>query len=356
MVIPNSDTAGIVRVSLPQHNQSDSSSNETTPLNRHSLRALNDNHSDTSSGGVTSVPSSVKYSPKMDNTRKILFKIAIDFLLLFIVGFSILIFFLWGTPYKRGFFCNDESLMHPFHESTVRNWMLYLIGLLGPLIIIITVETTRAKLNKDEESPPIVVFNRYVPPLVQTLYKHIGIFGFGAACSQLTTDIGKYTIGRLRPHFISVCNPIMSNGFNCSHIENQMRYIEEFTCDNPLATERMLKEMRLSFPSGHSSFSAYTMIFCVLYLHARMNWKGSKLVKHSLQFGLIMVAWYIALSRISDYKHHWSDVLGGSLMGGIVALVIVNFVSDLYKVKRSEIYLPTTNQEVPPPINNGTTH
>lgn len=32
----------------------------------------------------------------------------------------------------------------------------------------------------------------------------IGVFLFGCACQQLTTDVAKYTIGRLRPHFFDV--------------------------------------------------------------------------------------------------------------------------------------------------------
>lgn len=52
------------------------------------------------------------------------------------VTFPILAFFLWGAPYERGFFCDDESLMHPFHESTVRNWMLYIIGLVLPIVLV----------------------------------------------------------------------------------------------------------------------------------------------------------------------------------------------------------------------------
>jgi len=61
-----------------------------------------------------------------------------------------------------------------------------------------------------------------------------------------------------------------------------------------------------------------------LYLQARMTWRGSKLLRHLLQFVFIMVAWYTALSRVSDYKHHWSDVLAGSLIGSICALVVVS--------------------------------
>lgn len=50
----------------------------------------------------------------------------------FTVGLPILGLFLWGSPYKRGFFCDDESLKHPFLDSTVRSWMLYIIGLVLP--------------------------------------------------------------------------------------------------------------------------------------------------------------------------------------------------------------------------------
>ena len=52
------------------------------------------------------------------------------------MGASVLLFFLFGKPYERGFFCNDESLHHPFHASTVTSTMLYLIGLLLPICTV----------------------------------------------------------------------------------------------------------------------------------------------------------------------------------------------------------------------------
>ena len=46
-----------------------------------------------------------------------------------------------------------------------------------------------------------------VPSYVWALYTTIGVFAFGCCCSQLLTDIAKYSIGRLRPHFLAICNP-----------------------------------------------------------------------------------------------------------------------------------------------------
>lgn len=212
-------------------------------------------------------------------------------------------YFLFGSAYERGFFCDDESLMHPFHESTVTHELLYSVGFGLPFVTIVVTEFIRWRLSMDNDRD-MKFFGRDIPFWAQNLYKYFGIFLFGAACSQLTTDIGKYTIGRFRPHFISVCEPIMPDGTNCTDPKNFNRYIEEFTCGNEDSSARRLKEMRLSFPSGHSSFSMYTMVFAALYLHCRMSFKGSKLIKHFLQFAFIMVAWYTALSRISDYKHH----------------------------------------------------
>lgn len=58
----------------------------------------------------------------------------------------------------------------------------------------------------------------------------------------------------------------MLNGQNCSSPINAGKYIEDFECENKNTDDRKLKEMRLSFPSGHSSFSAYTMFYCAVSL------------------------------------------------------------------------------------------
>lgn len=55
------------------------------------------------------------------------------------------------------------------------------------------------------------------------------MFLFGACLSQLTTDIGKYSIGRLRPHFLFVCNSTVD--CNAPGMDPH-RYIEDYECRN----------------------------------------------------------------------------------------------------------------------------
>lgn len=60
-----------------------------------------------------------------------------------------------------------------------------------------------------------------------------------------------------------------------------------------------------------------------IYVQVRMVWNGSKLLKHTLQFLAITAALFTAMTRISDYKHHWSDVLTGLAIGSTTACIVV---------------------------------
>ncbi|KAM9167975.1 phospholipid phosphatase 1 isoform 1-T1 [Mergus octosetaceus] len=221
-------------------------------------------------------------------------------------------------PYQRGFFCNDDSIKYPFHDSTITSTVLYTVGFTLPIFSIILGETLSVFYNNLHSNS--FVRNNYIA----TIYKAIGTFIFGAAASQSLTDIAKYAIGRLRPHFLAVCQPDWTR-INCS-----LGYIENFPCQGEKAK---INEGRLSFYSGHSSFSMYCMLFLALYLQARMKGDWARLVRPTIQFGLIAASIYVGLSRVSDYKHHWSDVLTGLIQGALVAILIVVYVSDFFKVR-----------------------
>ncbi|XP_048224472.1 phospholipid phosphatase 1 isoform X1 [Perognathus longimembris pacificus] len=223
-------------------------------------------------------------------------------------------------PFQRGFFCTDNSIKYPYHDGTVTTTMLIILGVGLPISSMIVGETLSVYFNLLHSNS--FIRNNYIA----TIYKAIGTFLFGAAASQSLTDIAKYSIGRLRPHFLDVCDPDWSK-INCSD-----GYIENYICRG---NAQKVKEGRLSFYSGHSSFSMYCMLFVALYLQARMKGDWARLLRPTLQFGLVAVAIYVGLSRVSDYKHHWSDVLTGLIQGAVVAVLVAVYVSDFFKARNS---------------------
>lgn len=61
-----------------------------------------------------------------------------------------------------------------------------------------------------------------------------------------------------------------------------------------------------------------------LYVQARLVGKWARLLRPTIQFLLIAFAIYVGYTRVSDYKHHWSDVLAGLLQGALIAVLIVS--------------------------------
>ena len=58
------------------------------------------------------------------------------------------------------------------------------------------------------------------------IYRSLGYCVLGAATTFLFTDLSKFTIGRLRPHFLSLCKPDYSNE-TCRDEHGYMRFVEE---------------------------------------------------------------------------------------------------------------------------------
>ncbi|XP_041914517.1 phospholipid phosphatase 1 isoform X1 [Alosa pseudoharengus] len=273
----------------------------------------------------------------MFETRGLPF-VLLDIVCLFLAGLPLAAFNLGKIkPYQRGFFCKDEGISYPFHHSTVTSTVLYTVGFALPISCMIFGECLSVYLKRIKSKSSFS--NSYLA----CVYKAIGTFLFGAAMSQSLTDIAKYSIGRLRPHFLDVCKPDWSK-INCT----AGAYIEDFTCTG---NARMVNEGRLSFYSGHSSFSMYCMLFLALYIQARLQAEWARLLRPTIQFFLIAASVYTGLSRVSDYKHHWSDVLTGLLQGALMAILVVFCVSDFFKKSvepAKETEIPhTTLQETP---------
>uniref|UniRef100_A0A9J8BIZ2 Phospholipid phosphatase 2b n=2 Tax=Cyprinus carpio TaxID=7962 RepID=A0A9J8BIZ2_CYPCA len=217
-----------------------------------------------------------------------------------------------SQPFKRGIYCQDESISYPVKQDTITIATLAVVTITCTVIITSSGEAYLVYSKKIHSNS---IFNQYV----SAIYKVLGAFLFGGAVSQSLTDLAKYTIGRPRPHFLTVCAPKFCKG-----------YMASINCTGD---PRDVTEARLSFYSGHASFGMYCMLFLAFYVQARLNGKWARLLRPTIQFFLVAFAVYVGYTRVSDYKHHWSDVLVGLLQGALTAILTVRYISNFFKVR-----------------------
>jgi phosphatidate phosphatase len=77
---------------------------------------------------------------------------------------------------------------------------------------------------------------------------------------------------------------------------------------------------------------AYSMVYLTIYIQKRLPMNSSSgIMLRSLIQGLVLnLAIYVGYTRISDYWHHWSDVLMGLIQGSISSLITAYYLSDLF--------------------------
>ncbi|CAH0696051.1 unnamed protein product [Spodoptera exigua] len=282
---------------------------------------------------------------KNEASINILRKFVIDCFLLIGLGICLSAMNMLWEPFQRGFFCGDQSLMYPYKEDTVTVLVLRLVGLLLPISAFLICEWTLLHKVHDSER----CLGVRIPVWVRGFYSTLVCFALGTCFVEIAVNISKNVIGRPRPHFFDVCRP----SINCSSSEWKDRYIQstDYTCTG-LNTDRF-EDSHRSFLSGHSAWAAYTMLYLALYLESRMTWKGTRSLRHALQFIAVMLSWFTALSRVTDFKHHWSDVLAGYSLGTVFAVVMWVWGTDVVQKKKNNSSLPQfeiaiTNQSMPP--------
>ncbi|GBP27236.1 Putative phosphatidate phosphatase [Eumeta japonica] len=190
---------------------------------------------------------------RSEESLKILKKVVVDAFLFSLLGVGIYITTHLWQPFKRGFFCGDESLMFPYRDDTVPSDILQIVGVTLPSLTIIICEYILLRNHKDDK----YCLGVRIPAWVRGAYCTLVSFCLGVIFMELTANVAKNTIGRPRPHFFELCRP----SIDCSSAEWKGRYIQynEYRC---LGTQRdKFRDMRMSFLSGHSAWAAYTMLY-----------------------------------------------------------------------------------------------
>nr|ACH73387.1 unknown [Drosophila melanogaster] len=268
--------------------------------------------------------------------RRMTQRLLVELLVVVVLVIPICVYEFAVDPVRRGFFCDDESISYPFQDNTITPVMLGLIVGLLPALVMVVVEYV-SHLRAGDISATVDLLGWRVSTWYVELGRQSTYFCFGLLLTFDATEVGKYTIGRLRPHFLAVCQPQIADGSMCSDPVNLHRYVENYDCAGEGFTVEDVRQARLSFPSGHSSLAFYAMIYVALYLQRKITWRGSKLSRHFVQFAVVMVAWYTALSRVMDHWHHWSDVLSGSLLGVAGALITAHYIARMFDDGASNI-------------------
>lgn len=233
------------------------------------------------------------------------------------------------TPFQRGIFCEDTSIKYPIKPSTVPAWVLFMSGIAIGFIVILIAEYARFLRKKRQRVAGDYQLKRNFlcfdsPSWIYHVFRCFSCFIFGAFLNISITDIIKVSVGRLRPYFWTLCKPKFSQGM-CPSDES----VENFSCENVHPDD--IREARLSFVSGHSSFSAYVFLFTTIYLEQRAAHSSVLVPKRALQLTIFFLGLLTCLSRISDHKHHPSDVIAGAGLG----LIVAYFTIDLMR-KRNE--------------------
>jgi diacylglycerol diphosphate phosphatase/phosphatidate phosphatase len=183
------------------------------------------------------------------------------------------------SPYDRYLPPNDPTVSYPLLDDIVPTWSLAFVDVLGPIVIFLFLQIWMRSGHD---------FHHACLGLLQAL-----VF------TMIFTDSIKFAAGRYRPDYLA---RVSSN-----------------------SSASVLRDGRQSFPSGHSSVSFAAMVYLSLYLAGKLGLYrryGGSAWKAIVCLFPLAVATTVAVSRVRDYHHDFSDILAGSLLGagmGIMA-------------------------------------
>jgi len=237
------------------------------------------------------------------------------------------------NPTQNGFFCSDLSIRHPYFSSTIPTSINVTTSYgVGILLILFTRRTTRGWLVR-----------------LGKVWSDTRCFLMGGLATQVISGVCKKLAGRLRPHFIAVCNPsITLDESNCGPSFSPI-YLTDFTCEGNTELfpdlgkrEHRASETRLSFLSGHASISSYGMMFAILYITFNYRRKISPVVLMMFQVLFMIYMISVGISRVTDNKHHPTDVIAGMVLGSIMAIVTIHGFRESKEEKEDD------KKEIPP--------
>jgi len=197
--------------------------------------------------------------------------------------------------FQRQFSLQDISLHYTYavHER-IPDYALYLIAIVSPVVLqaLINFCTIRSWWDL-----------------------HNGLLGLvlGLSMTGSLTQLTKLTVGRPRPDLLDRCQPIVGSVDPLYGLSNSS------ICTT--SNDAIMLDGFRSFPSGHSSISFAGLGFLAFYLAGKLHLFDHRGYAAKAWLSLVPFAGaaLVAISRTMDNRHHWQDVLVGSILGTVVS-------------------------------------
>jgi diacylglycerol diphosphate phosphatase/phosphatidate phosphatase len=215
----------------------------------------------------------------------------------------IILFTINTEPVKHTFRITDASISYELKNATIPYYIVIMIGVV--YMILITMSEYIQYRN-------YITFKRRVMYYITGITESILIV-------ILITGIVKLSVGRLRPDFLNRC-------FGDDYIDVIRKMKDILYTRDICETFHSTIEGSKSFFSGHTStMFAYSPIMTVYILKTlnQKDFKGSTRYRVDFMRSIITLialapmvfALYVGITRITDNKHHYSDVTMGIVVG-----------------------------------------
>ncbi|KAL7752827.1 hypothetical protein RI367_001830 [Sorochytrium milnesiophthora] len=216
-------------------------------------------------------------------------------------------------PFQQLFYLDDEAIKYPMAlMERVDSLMLIIYGMVIPLFVTLILSRWFGKTHK------------------AVYFSAMGLL-YALTSMALVVHIIKVSVGRLRPDFLDRCKPTTID-----------------TSAYPVCTgdPKIINDGRKSFPSGHAATSwtgySYIALYCIYLLEARFgdgHDRGNRDTVAAvtdkptvirpwipiIKIIMFVPPFMIGVTRLQDYRHHWQDVLVGSLIGFVAARYWLSF-------------------------------
>jgi len=214
--------------------------------------------------------------------------------------------------------------------------LLLCVSLGLPLISVLIVEALQH--NTSEKGCIPFPGNNFKPCMHRVLRVMLD-FLIGFFFTLFLAEMLKTSVGELRPHFLDTCKP---DGYPDRCKEED--YITNYTCTSTYPPA-LVKDSFKSFPSSHSVTAFYSSVFLMLYFQVRRCWNATLLCPW-LQLMCLSWASFCGVSRITDHRHHWWDVLFGAILGSVFAVATVSILCQWFHAK-CDVRI-SLNEGIPP--------